>query len=121
MLLIFPTGFESGDSNEQMKPHYTLHTEIDSTIRPTKILTQPNAFSSSSLTYWADDNSLWNPNLITPNPLVDSTSSFSEPYLRQSSVMGYTDVSPVKGFPVIEDMNNTVIVDIETADDDVFF
>ena len=106
-----------------MHPHYTLHTDVDSTMLfPTKILTQPNPFNSSSLTYWVDDNSLWNPNLITPDPLMDSTSSFSEPYLRESSVMSSADVSPVKGFyPVENTYDGTHVVDIDTADDDVFF
>lgn len=68
-----------------------------------KIITQPNPFLASSLSFWADDNSLWNPNLISPispDPLMDSTSSFSEPYLQQSTCAYrdtlYESISPLK-------------------------
>ena len=73
-------GFESSDTGDTVK-----------------IISQLNP---NSLHYWADDNSLWNPNLISPispDPLMDSTSSFSEPYLQQSTKDAlYEDISPVK-------------------------
>lgn len=39
------------------------------------------------MTYWADDHSLWNPNLITPDPLMQNpaASSFAITYLEDNS------------------------------------
>lgn len=94
-----------------------------------KIITQPNPFLASSLSYWADDNSLWNPNLISPispDPLMESTSSFSEPYLQQSTRDAlYGDISPVKP---IHDRGSSLLLDttplqleLDTlGEDDVF-
>ena len=91
-LLCSYAGFESSDSGETVQQ--------DGSFSEMKIIVQPNPFLASSLSYWADDNSLWNPNLISPispDPLMDSTSSFSEPYLQQSTRgTFYEDISPVK-------------------------
>ena len=95
-----------------------------------------NTFSTSSLVYWADDNSLWNPNLITPEPILESTCSFSEPYLQQTAQLGLDyDVSPVKGLGLglleaetsythqsMLEPHSTYIVGLDSPnDDDVFF
>lgn len=54
-----------------------------------------NLSTSNSMSYWVDDNSLWNPNLITPDPLINSTGSFSEPYLQQTTQVKLVyDVTP---------------------------
>lgn len=92
-LLCFYAGFESSDSGET--------AQQDRSFSEMKIITQPNPFMASSLSYWADDNSLWNPNLISPispDPLMESTSSFSEPYLQQSTYRDalYENISPLK-------------------------
>ena len=92
-----------------------------------------NTFSSSSLIYWADDNSLWNPNLITPEPLMESTGSFSEPYLQQTAQLALDyDVSPVKGLGLpdidhsythssIIEPHSTYVLGLDSLnDDDVF-
>lgn len=99
------------------------------------IITQPNPFMASSLSYWADDNSLWNPNLISPispDPLMESTSSFSEPYLQQSTYRDplYENFSPLKpmasrGSSLI-DTTPPIQVEVEEelhllGEDDVFF
>ncbi len=74
--------------------------------------------SLSTSTYWADDNSMWNPNLITPNLLIDSTGSFSEPYLQQTTQVDL--VSPMKDLMNSDDgflqLSDSCILD----DDDVF-
>ena len=80
--------------------------------------------ASNSLSYWADDNSLWNPNLISPDPLMDSTSSFSEPFLRQTTQVELVcDMSPVDGLfdadGFLQEPHNTYILD-SVNDDDVF-
>ena len=82
--------------------------------------------ASNSLSYWADDNSLWNPNLISPDPLMDSTSSFSEPFLRQTTQVELVcDMSPVDGlfdadgFLHLQEPHSTYILD-SVNDDDVF-
>ena len=116
-------GFESSDSGETVQQ--------DRSFSEMKIIAQPNPFLASSLSYWADDNSLWNPNLISPispDPLMDSTSSFSEPYLQQSTRgILYEDISPVK--PIHERGSSLLLdttplqLDLETLgeDDDIVF
>lgn len=93
----------------------------------------------SSTSYWADDNSLWNPNLISPmspDPLMDSTDSFSEPYLQQStkSIFLYDELSPIKPLhdrsssSLLDDKESSLLydtppiaLDLETlGEDDVF-
>ena len=114
-------GFESSDSGETL--------QHDHSFSEMKIITQPNPFIASSLTYWADDNSLWNPNLISPispDPLMDSTSSFSEPYLQQSTRDAlYEDISPVKP---IHNRGSSLLLDttplqleLDTLDEDDVF
>ena len=114
-------GFESSDSGEAVQHDHSL-SEM-------KIIAQPNPFIASSLTYWADDNSLWNPNLISPispDPLMDSTSSFSEPYLQQSTRDPlYEDISPVKP---IHNRGSSLLLDttplqleLDTLDEDDVF
>lgn len=112
-------GFESDTAGERRKD-------------PVSIL-QANPFPSTSLvTYWGtEDNRLWNPNLITPDPLIPDTSgSFSSTYLEDGSRgSGYglkdaeerchsaktsLDVLPEPG------MELTVEATIQ-VDDDVFF
>ncbi len=89
-----------------------------------------NLSTSNPLSYWIDDNSLWNPNLITPDPLIDSTGSFSEPYLQQTTQVKLVyDVRPdVKditfsnsddGFIQLQDSHCAYILD-SANDDDVF-
>ena len=74
--------------------------------------------TSNSISYWADDNSMWNPNLITPNLLIDSTGSFSEPYLQQTTQVDLA--SPMKDLMNSDDnflqLSDSCILD----DDDVF-
>ena len=115
------SGFESSDSGDTVK---------DQSFSEMKIITQPNPYMANSLTYWADDNSLWNPNLISPispDPLMDSTSSFSEPYLQQSTRDAlYEDISPVKpihnrGSSLLLD-TTPIQLDLDVlGEDDVFF
>lgn len=38
------------------------------------------------MTYWAEDHSLWNPNIIAPDPIMENNaSSFSITYLEDTS------------------------------------
>ena len=108
--LPFPSaGFESGDCTSTCLFPY---------ISP-----EDNPYNCP-LNYWADDNSLYNPALINPPPVLDT---ISEPYLRQASCMAieFTEslVSPVKGlYGETVDHDTTCIIDVETVDDDdVFF
>lgn len=116
-LLFLPTaGFESGDCIDYV---FMMNT----TVFP-QILPEDNPYGCP-INYWADDYSLYNPALITPPPLLDSTSSISEPYLKQSSRMAIefaeTVVSPVKGlYGELVDLDVTYI-DVENADDDDVF
>ncbi len=95
---------------------------------------QPNTpFPSSSLvTYWGDDNnSLWNPNIITPDPLIDTTAttSFSTTYLKDSAIEAEYEIRDsaddsgntegLMGIPKV-----TTIANVQAAipvDDDVFY
>lgn len=84
------------------------------------------------MTYWAEDHSLWNPNIITPDPLMETpTSSFSVTYLEDSSssrATGYemrtdSDESPKSTLDTMTpkpDIDLTVEPAIQ-VDDDVFF
>ena len=81
------------------------------------------------LNYWAEAHSLYNPALISLPPAFDASSSFSEPYLQESSRLtmesSQYDISPVKGFHLEysfnSSMDNTLIVDVVNYDnDDVF-
>ncbi len=117
--------------------HY-YGTDCDelSTQLPTPLLVadetvlMSNLTTSNSLSYWVDDNSLWNPNLISPDPLIDSTGSFSEPYLQQTTQVKLVyDVSPDMkdimfssggdGYIQLQDSHCAYILD-STNDDDVF-
>lgn len=41
----------------------------------------------SLITYWSDDNSLWNPHLITPDPLMETAAgTFATTYLDDTSI-----------------------------------
>lgn len=125
-------GFESDSTSERRKDSasfFTLHHHH---------ITSNNPFNASStlITYWDDENSLWNPNLITPDPsLMESPSTFSSPYLDDSSTTldyevkahgssscgrsgkGVMDILPGSGL----ELN---IANVEAAiqvDDDVFY
>lgn len=83
--------------------------------------------------YWADDsNSLWNPNLITPDPLMETNDrSFSVTYLEDTAKeaeyeMGDSDNSSTKDMldmlpETSIDLSITSVEPAIPADDDVFF
>ena len=89
--------------------------------------------------YWADDHSLWNPNIITPDPLMETqaANSFSITYLQDSSreteyemqqqQQQHSSESPsdvshhVMPNPGIDLSLSSVEPAIPAADDDVFF
>ena len=129
-------GFESGTSDSTGSPFFPEpqllpqvgHTGFESGMRDcteNPFFPEPQLFPQVEygcpLNYWADDNSLYNPALITPPPQLDSTSSFSLPYLQQSSRMAlessYSIVSPLMG----RGANETLFLDVETIEDDVFW
>jgi hypothetical protein len=68
------SGFESSSSSEMFNWMTNNLQQIDSPY-------------GCPLNYWADENSLYNSALIYPPPLIDPASSFSEPYLQQTSQM----------------------------------
>ena len=95
------------------------------------LMQQTNPYSSSLVTYWGDDNhTLWNPNIIAPDPLIETTvtTSFSTTYLKDSAVETEYEVQDSA-----DDSGNTeslvgipeaTIANVEAAipvDDDVFF
>ena len=90
---------------------------------------QTTPFHSSALvTYWGDDNNtLWNPNLITPDPLMEPTtsSSFSTTYLKDSAIEAEyeghdstDDSGNTEGFTGIPKANVEAAIPV---DDDVFY
>ncbi len=81
------------------------------------------------LGYWTD-NTLYNPALITSPPMLDSSSSFSEPYLLESCRVAMETTqyspSPVKGFHLEysdtdTSLDNTLVIDVVHYDDDDVF
>ena len=119
-------GFESDTTNDKRK---------DSTSLIPSQTAQPfNSQQPLALSYWADDsnNSLWNPNLITPDPLMETNDrSFSVTYLEDtakeaeyemrdsdnSSTKDVLDMLPETSI----DLTITSVEPAIPADDDVFF
>lgn len=85
-------GFES-DTNDRRKDFATTSL-IGSQTHPYGSMHHHGSGSSGHphslammTTYWADDHSLWNPNLIAPDPYMENTArSFSITYLEDASV-----------------------------------
>lgn len=120
--------------NFYLFPGFESDSAVDKKKEPTSfIMSQNNPFHSGSLvTYWSDDNSLWNPHLITPDPLVETPHTFTA-YLDDTSIEtecevvddsgdnsdgSATDILQPLPRPGIELAN--VEADMRT-DDDVFF
>lgn len=95
---------------------------------------QSNPFNSPSLmTYcWGDDNSLWNPDIITPDPLMETANSFTA-YLDTTSIETECEIrdsddnnssSSTKKMLEILPEPDIELANVEAAiqvDDDVFF
>jgi hypothetical protein len=121
----FAIGFES--DGDKRKDSTSLIGPQPATI--------PSRQQLAMMTYWADDHSLWNPNVITPDPLMETpTSSFSITYLEDnpSRAAEYNtrenpdEESPNSTLDSITMTNpdlNLSIPEAEPAiqDDDVFF
>ena len=80
------------------------------------------------LDYWPDDeNSLYHPALLTPPPMLEPGSSFSEPYLSEVALINWRlnceQLSPVKGLSVDTYRNSTDTLNTEnsTIEDDFNF
>ena len=73
------------------------------------------------LNYWADENSLYNPTLITPPPMLEPGSSFSEPYLKQLAIEQWrwnsTILSPIKRLDSSSSLDSTQTIDVENTND----
>lgn len=109
-LLAFHAGFESGESSELLPPALP-YAPIPPAFSPVEFYQPANS-------YWVDEYSLYHSALIYPPPVLDAATSFSDPYLRQTSRVRHestqSSTSPVKPLPSTKRQPN------EPDSDDVF-
>lgn len=118
-----PTGFESGEGSA---PEIFIAESQPVYVDDMSLLPLPEP--AYALGCWPD-TTLYNPVLLNPPPLLDSSSSFSEPYLQESCRIAMEtsqfSPSPLKGFQYSDfdtSMDDTLVIDVVHCpeDDDVF-